>query len=150
MLMRYDPFRELDRMTQQLWNGARPEAAMPLDAYRLGDEFVLHFDLPGVEPGSIDLTVEKNVLTVTAERAWQAGEGQQFVVHERPQGKFSRQLFLGDGLDYDRIAAGYNHGVLTVAIPVAESAKPRKVEIQADNGGQREITAQAEPAVAAA
>lgn len=150
MLMRYDPFREMDRVAQQLWNGARPETAMPLDAYRLGDEFVLHFDLPGVEPGSIDLTVEKNVLTVTAERTWKAGEGQQFVVHERPQGRFSRQLFLGDGLDYDRIAASYNHGVLTVAIPVAEAAKPRKVEIQADSGGQKEITAQAEPAVAAA
>ena len=148
MLMRFDPFRDFDRITQQLWSGTRP-AVMPMDAYRHGEEFVVHFDLPGVDPGSIDLTVEKNVLTVSAERNWQAGEGYQVVASERPQGKFSRQLFLGEGLDYDHISAGYDHGVLTVTIPVAEAAKPRKVEIQAGNGGQKEITAEAEqPAMA--
>lgn len=148
MLMRFDPFRDFDRITQQLWSGARP-AVMPMDAYRQGDQFVVRFDLPGVEPGSIDLTVEKNVLTVSAERNWQADEGYQVVASERPQGKFSRQLFLGEGLDYDHISAAYDHGVLTVTIPVAEAAKPRKVEIQAGEGGQKSITAEAkEPAMA--
>jgi len=148
MLMRFDPFRDLDRITQQLWSGARP-AAMPMDAYRHGDQFVVHFDLPGVDPDSIDLTVGKNVLTVSAERNWQAAEGQQVVANERPQGKFSRQLFLGEGLDDDHIAAGYDHGVLTVTIPVAEAAKPRKVEVQAGAGRQQAITAEArEPALA--
>jgi HSP20 family protein len=147
MLMRFDPFRDFDRITQQVWNGARP-AAMPMDAYRHGEQFVVHFDLPGVDPNSIDLTVEKNVLTVSAERTWQAGENYQVVASERPQGKFSRQLFLGEGLDYDHIAASYDHGVLTVTIPVAEAAKPRKVEIQAGSG-QKAITAEAhEPAMA--
>jgi HSP20 family protein len=147
MLMRFDPFREFDRIGQQLWGGARP-AVMPMDAYRHGEQFVVHFDLPGIDPNSIDLTVEKNVLTVSAERTWQPAEGQHYVVNERPHGKFSRQLFLGEGLDYDRISASYDHGVLTVTIPVAEAAKPRKVEIQAGNG-QKAITAEAkEPALA--
>jgi HSP20 family protein len=148
MLMRFDPFRDFDRISQQLWSGARP-SVMPMDAYRHGHEFVIHFDLPGVDPGSIDLTVEKNVLTVSAERNWEGGEGYQVVASERPQGKFSRQLFLGEGLDYDHISAGYDHGVLTVTIPVAEAAKPRKVEVQAGDGGQKAITAEAkEPAMA--
>ena len=148
MLMRFDPFRDIDRITQQLWSGAR-QAVMPMDAYRHGDQFVVHFDLPGVDPQSIDLTVEKNVLTVSAERAWQPTEGQQVVANERPQGKFSRQLFLGEGLNYERISAGYDQGVLTVTIPVAEAAKPRKVEVQAGSGGQRAITVESEqPAMA--
>jgi HSP20 family protein len=147
MLMRFDPFRELDKISQQLWSGPRP-AVMPMDAYRHGEQFVVHFDLPGVDPNSIDLTVEKNVLTVSAERNWQAGEGYQVVASERPQGKFSRQLFLGEGLDWDHITARYDQGVLTVTIPVAEAAKPRKVEIQAGND-QKAITAEArEPALA--
>ncbi len=136
MLMRFDPFRDFDRITQQLWSGTRP-AVMPMDAYRHGDQFVVHFDLPGMDPSSIDLTVEKNVLTVSAERNWQPGEGSQVVASERPQGKFSRQLFLGEGLDYDHVSASYDHGVLTVTIPVAEQAKPRKVAVSAagSNGG---------------
>ena len=148
MLMRFDPFRELDRITQQAWSGAR-QAVMPMDAYRHGDQFVVHFDLPGVDPQSIDLTVEKNVLTVSAERTWQPTQDQQVVANERPWGKFSRQLFLGEGLNYDRIAAGYDQGVLTVTIPVAEAAKPRKVEVQAGSGGHKEITVEADqPAMA--
>jgi HSP20 family protein len=128
MLMRFDPFRELDRLTQQAWGSGRP-AAIPMDAYRHGERFLVHFDLPGVEPSSIDLTVEENVLTVSAERNWQPGEGDEVVVSERPQGGFTRQLFLGEGLDAERIAADYDYGVLTLTIPVAERAKPRKVEI---------------------
>ena len=133
MLMRFDPFREFDRLTQDRWSGGRMPV-MPMDVYRQDDHFVVHFDLPGVDAESIDLTVEKNVLTVSAERRWQPGDGAEVVATERPQGSFSRQLFLGDGLDPERIDAQYDNGVLTVKIPVAEQAKPRKIEIGSGNG----------------
>ncbi|MDP9420022.1 MAG: Hsp20/alpha crystallin family protein [Actinomycetota bacterium] len=135
MLMRFDPFRELDRLSQQAFGTQGRPAVMAMDAYRQGEQFVVHFDLPGVDASSIDLTVEKNVLTVTAERAWPREEGQDVIVSERAQGKFSRQLFLGEGLDSERIEASYDNGVLTVTVPVAEQAKPRKVEI-GSSGGQ--------------
>ncbi len=141
MLMRFDPLRELDRLTQA-WAGARP-GAMPMDAYRQGEQFVVHFDLPGVDPSSIDLTVEKNVLTVSASRQWQQADDQQVLVSERPQGSFSRQLFLGESLDANRIEASYDNGVLTVRIPVAEQAKPRKVEITAGHAKAIEAGANA-------
>ena len=132
MLMRTDPFRELDRLTQQLFgtNGttSRP-AVMPMDAYRDGEQFVVQFDLPGVDPSSIDLDVERNVLTVKAERAPDYGDNVELQVAERPRGVFSRQLFLGDTLDADRIEAHYDAGVLTLRLPIAEKAKPRKIEI---------------------
>ena len=138
MLMRTDPFRDLDRLAQQvLGTPARP-AAMPIDAYRHGDEFVVEFDLPGVDTGSIDLVVEKNVLTVHAQRQRNALEGVELLVGERPQGTFSRQLFLGEGLDTEHVEASYDNGVLTVTIPVAEQAKPRKVEISS-RGGAKQI-----------
>jgi HSP20 family protein len=132
MLMRTDPFRELDRLTQSLFgaNGTRSHpATMPMDAYREGGQFVVHFDLPGVDPSSIDLNVERNVLTVRAERKPTYGEDVELQAAERPRGVFSRQLFLGDTLDTDRVEASYNVGVLTLRIPVAERAKPRKIEI---------------------
>jgi HSP20 family protein len=129
MLMRTDPFREFDRVAEQVLGTRMRPAVMPMDAYREDDHFVVHFDLPGVDPSSIDLTVEKNVLTVTAERQWQPAENQEVVASERPQGNFSRQLFLGEGLDAEHVKARYDNGVLTVTIPVAEQAKPRKVEI---------------------
>lgn len=129
MLMRTDPFRELDRLSQQLLGGAVRPSVMAMDAYRKGDQFVVHFDLPGVDPASIDLTIEKNVLTVKAERPAPAPEGVESLVAERPVGTFTRQLFLGDTLDADRIEADYTDGVLAVTIPVHEAAKPRKVEI---------------------
>jgi HSP20 family protein len=133
MLMRTDPFRELDRFTQQMFGTpgtwSRP-TAMPMDAYRSGDEFVVAFDLPGVDPGAIDLDVERNVLTVRAERRPATGEGVEMQVSERPLGVFSRQLFLGDGLDTDHIHASYDAGVLTLRIPVAERAKPRKITVE--------------------
>ncbi|HEV7450821.1 MAG TPA: Hsp20/alpha crystallin family protein [Pseudonocardiaceae bacterium] len=136
MLMRTDPFRELDRLAQQLVgaNGtsARP-AVMPMDAYRHEEQFVVHFDLPGVDPASIDLDVERNVLTVKAERTPTYGEDVELQVAERPRGVFSRQLFLGDTLDADHIEAGYDAGVLTLHIPIAEKAKPRKIEITGGN-----------------
>src|SRR3712207_1179339 len=132
MLMRTDPFRELDRLAQQALGTATRPTAMPMDAYRKGDRFMVHFDLPGVEASSIDLTIEKNVLTVSAERVWQPREDEQIVAAERPQGRFSRQLFLGEGLDPEQIEASYDNGVLTVAIPVAQQAKPRRVEVRSD------------------
>jgi HSP20 family protein len=139
MLMRFDPFRGLDRLASAPWGRARPAMAMAMDAYRNGDQFVVHFDLPGIDPESIDLTVEKNVLTVTAERNRTTQEGDDVLVSERFHGQYSRQLFLGETLDPDGIQAAYEHGVLTVTIPVAQQAKPRKVEIT--TGAPAAITA---------
>jgi HSP20 family protein len=128
--MRFDPFREMDSVAQMLGRqSGNRQMAMPMDAYRQGDRFIVHFDLPGVDPDSIDLTVEKNVLTVQAERTWQAEDGTEVLISERPQGTFSRQLFLGDSLDTEHIEASYNNGVLTLVIPVAEQAKPRKLSV---------------------
>lgn len=146
MLMRTDPFRELERFTQQVF-GANPgtwsrPTAMPMDAYREGDEFVVSFDLPGVSPESIDVDVERNVLTVKAERRPAAtGDNVETQVSERPFGVFSRQLFLGETLDTDRISANYEAGVLTLKIPVAERAKPRKIQVAATRSDQKTIDA---------
>ncbi|MFJ9666820.1 Hsp20/alpha crystallin family protein [Streptomyces sp. NPDC101219] len=136
MLMRTDPFRDLDRLAQQFFgNGvAGRAAAMPMDAYRSGDEFLVHFDLPGVDPETIELDVERNVLTVRAERRSPVPEDAQTLVAERPSGTFTRQLFLGDTLDTERIDASYDAGVLTLHIPVADQAKPRRIRI---TGGDR-------------
>ena len=129
MLMRTDPFRDFDRFTEaMLGTRARP-AVMPMDAYREDGHFVVHLDLPGVSADSIDLTVEQNVLTIHAERKPPVGDSAERVVDERTYGVFSRQLFLGDTLDSDRLSADYTAGVLTLEIPIAEKAKPRKVEI---------------------
>lgn len=143
MLLRFDPFRELDRLTSA---GTWRPPALPMDAYRRGDHFVVHFDLPGIDPASVELTVEKNVLTVRAERSWARQEGDEWLVAERPEGTFSRQLFLGETLDADHIEAGYDAGVLTVRIPVAEAAKPRKVEIGVGGGGHAAIDATSQAA----
>ncbi|KAA2252457.1 Hsp20/alpha crystallin family protein [Solihabitans fulvus] len=146
MLMRTDPFRQLDRLTQQVFNNAagtwsRP-TAMPMDAYRAGDEFVVAFDLPGVDPDAIELDIERNVLTVKAERRPAVPtESVEMQVSERPLGVFSRQLFLGDTLATDRITADYDAGVLTLRIPIAEQAKPRKIEIGSGQDTRKEIKA---------
>jgi HSP20 family protein len=129
MLMRFDPFREMDRIAQMATEAAQAPRSFPLDAFRRGDQFLVQFDLPGVDASSIDLTVERNVLTVRAERRFERQHGDEIVVAERPQGVFTRQLFLGDTLDGQRISASYHDGVLTLTIPVAEQAKPRKVQI---------------------
>jgi len=131
MLMRFDPMREFDRVFEQAWSQTR-QGSVPMDAYRHGDSFVLHFDLPGVDPSSIDLTVERNSLTVTAERHWQQIEGDQIVASERRQGTFTRQLSLGDGLDTDRIDASYENGVLTLTVPISERSKPRRIEVSTE------------------
>jgi len=146
MLMRTDPFRELDRLTQQLVGNnagtwSRP-TAMPMDAYRDGDRFVVAFDLPGVSPEAIELDVERNVLTVKAERRpVVTGDQVEMQVAERPLGVFSRQLFLGDTLDTERIEAGYEAGVLTLRIPIAERAKPRKIVVTNADTGHQQIEA---------
>jgi HSP20 family protein len=143
MLMRTDPFRELDRLTQQVFGTpgtwSRP-TAMPMDAYRDGEQFVVSFDLPGVSPDAIELDVERNVLTVKAERR-PVGKDVEMQVSERPLGAFSRQLFLGDTLDTDHIQAQYDAGVLTLRIPIAERAKPRKIAINAGDEAPRQIDA---------
>jgi HSP20 family protein len=137
MLMRFDPFRDLDRLTEQLASTApRAPRAFPMDAYRRGDRFIVEFDLPGVEPASIGLTVEQNVLTVRAERRFEPQEGDEVIVAERPQGTYARQVFLGDALDAERVQANCQLGVLTLTIPVAEAAKPRQVPISGGQEGQ--------------
>ncbi|MGW4527429.1 Hsp20/alpha crystallin family protein [Amycolatopsis sp. NPDC004378] len=147
MLMRTDPFRELDRFAQQVFGTPAPgtwskPAAMPMDAYRAGEEFVVCFDLPGITPDAIELDVERNVLTVKAERRPAPGSDDvQMQVSERPLGVFSRQLFLGDTLDTDRIAANYEAGVLTLRIPIAEKAKPRRIEVTGTTTDRKEIQA---------
>lgn len=145
MLMRTDPFREFDRLAQQVFGATAPgtwsrPAVMPMDAYRSGEEFVVEFDLPGVAPDSIDLDVERNVLTVRAERRPHTGDDVEMQVSERPLGVFSRQLFLGDTLDAEHIQAGYDAGVLTLRIPISEAAKPRKIAVTAAEG-RKEINA---------
>jgi HSP20 family protein len=137
MLMRTDPFRELDRVAQQVFGTTARPAAMPIDAYRKGDEFVVLFDLPGCDSSSINLTVERNVLTVHAERQRPSDENVELVVGERPQGTFSRQLFLAETLDSERISADYTDGVLRLRVPVKEQAKPRRVEISVGGAEQQ-------------
>ncbi|MFB6888943.1 Hsp20/alpha crystallin family protein [Kitasatospora sp. NPDC056327] len=144
MLLRTDPFRELDRLTQQFLNTtgtwSRP-APMPLDAYRVGDEYVICFDLPGVHPEAIDTDVERNMVTVKAERRpRQEGEGIKRELSERPLGVFSRQVMLSDTLDPAGITADYDAGVLTLKIPVAERAKRRRIEIS-HSGSCKQIPA---------
>ena len=131
MLLRTtDPFRDFDRLTQQLLGTTNRPAVMPMDAWREGDRFVIEFDLPGVAQESIDLDVERNVLTVRAEPVARNGDWEA-LASERLKGVFSRQLVLGDNLDLDRIEAGYADGVLRLVVPVAEKAKPRKIQIGA-------------------
>ena len=142
VLMRTDPFRELDRLSQQLLGTAARPTLMPMDAWRDADTFVVEFDLPGVDADSIDLDVERNVLTVRADRPMQEGTS-ELVAAERPRGVFSRQLILGDNLDLEKISAAYADGVLRLTIPVAERAKPRKISIDV-HGGSRTIKGEAE------
>jgi HSP20 family protein len=128
MLMRTDPFRDLDRLTQQVFGTSARPAVMPMDAWREGDEFFVELDLPGIDPESLDLDIERNVVTVRASRP-QLDPDRSMLAAERTRGVFSRQLFLGENLDTDAIRADYRDGVLRLAIPVAEKAKPRKIEI---------------------
>lgn len=139
MLMRTDPFREFDRMAQQVFGTPARPAAMPMDAWQEDGEFVVAFDLPGVNVDSIQLDIERNVLTVRAERRDPMQPNVELVASERPRGVFSRQLILGDTLDTEKVKAHYADGVLTLRIPVAEQAKPRKIEITHTQDKMQEI-----------
>ena len=140
-VMRSDPFREFDRLTQQMFGGGRPSGpqSFPMDAYRRGDRFYVHLDLPGVDADSIDLTCERNVLTIRAERSFQGDQDDEILVSERPQGSFSRQIFVSEALDTDSIDASYDQGVLTLEIPVAEQAKPKRIEVSRGASGRETI-----------
>lgn len=141
MLLRTtDPFRDFDRLTQQLLGTTNRPAAMPMDAWREGDQLVLELDLPGVNRDSIDVQVERNVLTVGAERVARNGDW-ELLAGERPRGRFSRQLVLGDNLDLDRLEASYDAGVLRLVIPVAEKAKPRRISVAGSDGERTAIEA---------
>jgi HSP20 family protein len=141
MLLRTtDPFRDLDRLTQQLMGTTNRPVVMAMDAWREGDHFLIEFDLPGVSPQTIDLDVERNVLTVSAERLARNGDW-AMLASERPRGRFSRQLVLGDNLDLDRIEASYQDGVLRLTVPVAEKAKPRKIQVASRDTDQSAIEA---------
>ncbi|CAN5214332.1 HSP20 family small heat-shock protein [soil metagenome] len=129
MLLQHDPFRELDRLTQQVFGTAARPSSMPLDAWREGDEFVVELDLPGIDPDKLDIDVERNVLTIRAERLSSMPDAANAVATERSWGVYSRQLVLGDSLDTDKVDADYTAGVLRLRIPIAEQAKPRKISI---------------------
>ena len=136
-MLRFDPYREFDRLTEQLASTAtRAPRALPMDAYRRGEQFIVQLDLPGVEPTAIDLTVERNVLTVRAERRFEPRQADEVVVAERPHGTYTRQILLGDTLDSENVQANCEHGVLTLTIQVAETAKPRRVQVGGSKDAQ--------------
>lgn len=141
MAMYWDPFRELDRLAAGMLDSRQGPRVMPIDLHRDGDHYVLSADLPGVDPGSIDVDVDGQLLTIRAERTLRSDNDVQWLAHERPSGSFLRQLTLGDGLDTASISAHYDNGVLSVVIPVSERAKPRKVEVQSAPNSEREISA---------
>jgi HSP20 family protein len=134
----YDPFREFDQLAQQLLSGGRSPRSFPMDAYKRGDDFFVHLDLPGVDPGSIDITVEGPDVTISAERRFAQQQDDEILVSERPQGRFSRDLRVGRQVDTDAIEASYDDGVLTLRLPVAAEAKPRRVEVRS-SGEQKTI-----------
>jgi HSP20 family protein len=141
--MLFDPFREMDRLAASMLDARQGPRLMPMDIYREGDHYVLNADLPGVDPGSIDLDVDGQVLTIRAERTARSQEGVKWLAHERPYGSFLRQFNLGDGIATEHISATYDNGVLSVTIPVSERAKPRKIEVSASTatGSQHQVTA---------
>ncbi len=146
MATRFDPFAEMDRLLGQMFTSERTAAAMPMDLYRVGDHYVLHVDLPGVDPGSIDVNVEDRTLTIRAQRSAATEEsGAQWLSRERAVGAYARQLTVGRGLALDQISATYTDGVLTLTIPVAEEAKPRKVSVVHGSREQAAITAESTP-----
>jgi HSP20 family protein len=137
-LMRFDPFRELDRMAEQAFSGGRAARSMPMEAMRRGDEFLVFLDLPGVQPDDVDVTVERNVISIRAHRAPRRQEGDEVIVDERPYGEFTRQLFLGDNLDPGGLTADLENGVLIMRIPVSEASKPRRVALGSTQADQQE------------
>lgn len=132
----YDPFTELDRMFNAAMRQVPTGPGLPLDLYRDGDDFIAKIDLPGVDPQTINIDVEGRALTISAERPGEKGEALQWLTHERPVGTFARQITVGDGVALDRVTASYTDGVLTLTIPVAEAAKPRKIAVDVKSGSQ--------------
>jgi HSP20 family protein len=145
-LMRFDPFRELDRLSEQVGAGGRPLRTMPMEAFRRGETFVVALDVPGVASDDVDVTVERNVVTINARRQPIRQDGDEVIVDERPHGEFNRQLFLGDNLDSAKVAANVELGVLTLTIPVAESSKPRRVQVGASSNRHNIGASKKEPA----
>lgn len=136
MAMKFDPFRELDRVAGALLDSRQGLRLMPMDLYREGDHYILNADLPGIDPGSVDIDVDGQLLTIRAERTLRNAEGVKWLTRERDSGSFLRQLNLGQGIDTDAIFARYENGVLSVTIPVSERAKPRKIEIMTGEDAQ--------------
>ncbi len=141
-LMRFDPFRELDRLADQAIAGARNARTLPMEAFRRGDQFIVALDVPGMQGSDIDVTVERNVIEITARRSPLRQEGDELIIDERPQGEFRRQLFLGDNLDPNGLSAVCELGVLTLTVPVSEQSKPRKVQIDTAGSGRQAIRAE--------
>jgi HSP20 family protein len=139
-----DPFRQMDRLTNQLLSGTRTPMAMPMDVWQTDDGFHVCLDLPGVDPDSVDITTERNVLTIRAERRPEYLQGQNVLIAERPQGSFTRQLQLGDTVDSENIQASYADGVLHLTIPMTQAAQPRRVQVRTDSSGQRQVTVEGE------
>ena len=137
--MRFDPFQEFDRLSRQMLGTGRAPRSMPMEAYRRGDQFFVHLDLPGVSPDDVQLTVERNVVAIRAERRPLWKEGDDVLVDETPQGAFGRQLFLGENLDAGRMEASFDQGILTLTIPVAERAKPRRIQIGTGSKGPQQV-----------
>lgn len=143
-LMRFDPLRELDRLADQALTSARTPRTMPMEAFRRGDQFIVAIDLPGVNQEDVDVTVERNVIELSAHRQPLRQVGDEVIIDERPQGDFRRQLFLGDNLDPDKLTAKYDRGVLTLTIPVSEASKPRKIEIDRSDETPHAVDAKSE------
>jgi HSP20 family protein len=141
MLLRFDPFRDIDRLTNEILGTPRVPQPMPMDCYRLGDTFFLHFDLPGIDTDTLDVTEENNTLTVRAQRPAAVPDDAVYLVAERPVGSYARRLVVGEGLNLEAITAGYHDGVLTLTIPVAEQAKPRRIDISHSQDSETALAA---------
>jgi HSP20 family protein len=139
-----DPFRQMDRLTNQLLSGTRTPMGMPMDVWQTDDGFHVCLDLPGVDPDNVDITTERNILTIKAERRAEYQQGENILVAERPQGTFTRQLQLGDTVDADNIRASYADGVLHLDLPMTQAAQPRRVQVRTDSSGQRQVTVEGE------
>ena len=139
-----DPFRQMDRLTNQLLSGTRTPMGMPMDVWQTDDGFHVCLDLPGVDPDSVDITTERNILTIKAERRPEYQPGQNVLVAERPQGTFTRQLQLGETVDAENIQASYGDGVLHLTLPMTRAAQPRRVQVRTDSSGQRQVTVEGE------
>ena len=142
MAMSFDPFSQLDRIAQSVFDTSRQPRIMPVDLFREGDRYLLHADLPGIDPGSVDVDVDGHLLTIRAQRSLGEHEGSRWLLQERPWGAYMRQFTIGDDVDAERISASYDNGVLSVIIPIAERAKPRKIVVESSrHSGAKEVTA---------